>query len=93
MSANHHTPYIAGTRFRPSEMNAPLGELDAAIAANAADISTIDGRVTDVESGIPSGGFGSMAAMDHWTGTQAEYDLLGTYSATTFYFVEEEVSS
>ena len=37
---------------------------------------------------------GAMAASTivtgFWTGTQAEYDALGTYNATTFYIIEEE---
>ena len=32
---------------------------------------------------------GSIASLDYWTGTQAEYDALGTYDSNTLYFIEE----
>ena len=33
---------------------------------------------------------GTMATLDHWEGTQAEYDALTSYDSNTIYFVEEE---
>lgn len=32
---------------------------------------------------------GTMATVDHWEGTQAEYDALGTYDTNTLYFIYE----
>lgn len=33
---------------------------------------------------------GTIASKNFWTGTQAEYDALGTYDSNTIYFIEEE---
>jgi len=34
-------------------------------------------------------GLGSLAYKDHWVGTQAQYDALGTYDSNTLYFIVE----
>lgn len=49
MSSNHHTPYAEGTKFRPSMINPPLGQLDAAITQNAADITTLEGGLENAQ--------------------------------------------
>jgi hypothetical protein len=36
---------------------------------------------------------GNFANLTYWSGTQAQYDALGTYDSSTIYFIEEEVSS
>jgi hypothetical protein len=40
MSANHYTTITTSFSFQASQINVPLGELDAAITTNATDIAT-----------------------------------------------------
>jgi hypothetical protein len=49
MTTNHHTPWTDGvTNFEDSEMNAPLGELDAAIGSFSGNKGQV-ARVADAE--------------------------------------------
>jgi hypothetical protein len=60
MSTNHHTPYVDGTTlFRATDMNVPLGELDAEItsiaatlSAQASTLATLQSDVTDLQGDV-----------------------------------------
>ena len=74
------TDITTAFRFRASELNVPLGELDDAIE----DVrSSAEGAASAVAT------FGSMATKDFWSGTQTQYNALGTYDSDTLYFIVE----
>jgi len=51
MSSNHHTPYVDGTTtFEDSDMNAPLGELEAVFGGSFSGQKDKIARVADAEN-------------------------------------------
>lgn len=51
MTTNFHTPIAVGAPANSGIINAPLGQLDAELTAQAADITSVDTRITDVLNG------------------------------------------
>lgn len=77
------TDITTAFRFRTTDLNTPLGELDDAI-------ETVRGTAEDAAGAVAAlPTFGSIATKDFWSGTQAQYDALGTYDANTLYFIVE----
>ena len=77
------------------------GTTDYTFLSNKPQINGVEltGNKTSAELGIPtktsqlnndSGFISSTVVTTFWTGTQAEYDALGTYNTTTLYLINEE---
>jgi hypothetical protein len=92
MTTNYHTPYVDGTtKFRQTDMNAPLGELDAEITKRAsthqrsvcivpfesdADVATGDGKVAfTVPASMTSHDLKAALASVHTQGVTGTLDI------------------
>ena len=81
-------------------MGVKISQLDIETISEGTDYVEISREIEEPTSSGSDGTYetsrvliGSMAEMDFWRGTQAEYDALGSYEERKIYFIKEEESS
>lgn len=86
-NALSNKPQINGVELTGNKTSAELGVASASHTHAKSEIADFPSNLSEFNN--DSGFISSTVVTTFWTGTQAEYDALGTYNATTLYLITE----